>query len=121
MWNIALDQNSGPKIGQSSTSSNPNKGLVTIRSDSMDSIKYEIGYFSLGHFSKFVEPNSRRIQSNSYDNQLESVAFVNPDKSIIVVVSNRESGEKKVKIQWQLKSFEVSLSGLSASTFRFSS
>ena len=87
----------------------------------MDTVKYEMGYYSLGHFSKFVEPNSFRIQSNTYENQLESVAFLNPDKSIVVVVSNRESGQKRVKIQWQVKSFEVNLSGLSTSTFKFSS
>ena len=121
MWNIALDQNSAPKIGQSSTSNNPNRGLITIRSDTKDSVKYEIGYYSLGHFSKFVDPNAYRIQSNSFENQLESVAFINPDKSIIVIVSNRENGEKRVKFQWQLKSFEVSLSGLSTSTFKFKS
>jgi glucosylceramidase len=80
-----------------------------------------MGYFSLGHFSKFVEPNSYRIQSNTFENQLESVAFLNPDKSIVVIISNRESGQKRVKIQWNVKSFEVDLSGLSVSTFKFNS
>lgn len=80
-----------------------------------------MGYFSLGHFSKFVEPNSYCIQSNTFENQLESVAFLNPDQSIVVIISNRESGQKRVKIQWNVKSFEVDLSGLSVSTFKFNS
>ena len=80
-----------------------------------------MGYYSLGHFSKFVDPNSYRIQSNTFENQLESVAFLNPDKSIVVIVSNRETGQKRVKIQWNVKSFEADLGGLSTSTFKFNS
>jgi glucosylceramidase len=53
MWNIALDQNSSPKLA-GVDGSNSNRGLVTIRSDVNDTWSYEMGYYSLGHFSKFL-------------------------------------------------------------------
>ena len=97
-----------------------NKPLVTIRSDSMDTVVYENGYYTLGHFSKYVDPNAYRISSNTFNNDVENVAFLNPDNTISVIVSSRTTNNRIVRVQWKNKYFEAYLRGLSASTFKFS-
>lgn len=118
MWNVALDQNGGPSVLNDNT---VNRGLLKIRSDQIDSVTYEMGYYSLGHFSKFVDPNAYRISSNMFYNDIENVAFINPDKSIVVIVLSRTSSAKNVRIQWRNKWFEAFIPGYSASTFKFNS
>lgn len=98
-WNVALDQNSSPKLNGVDPNG-VNRGLITIRSDVNDDVKYESGYYSMGHFSKFVNPDAFVITSDSYQDYLESVAFINPDNTIVVVVSNRLKEPKNVKINW---------------------
>lgn len=118
MWNIALDQNSSPKLAGVDTS-NSNRGLVTIRSDVNDTWSYEMGFYSLGHFGKFVQPGAYRIQSTSFQDDVETVAFLNPDNTIVVVVSNRKTNLRKIKLRWNFKSFELDMPGSSAITFKF--
>ncbi len=117
MWNIALDEHSLPAlIG----SDNTNKPLLTIRSDQKDNVTFERGFFSLGHFSKFVNPNAYRINSNTFDNDIENVAFLNSDNTVVVIISSRTSETRLVKIKWKNQSFEVKIPPLSATTLKFS-
>ena len=118
MWNVALDQNGGPNVFNGGNV--VNRGLLTIRSDQMDSVDYEPGFYSLGHFSKFVDPNAFRISSNTFNNDIENVAFQNPDKSIVVVVSSQTNTAKNVRVQWKNKWFEALIPGFGAATFKFS-
>jgi glucosylceramidase len=119
MWNVALDQNGGPNVfnGQNTV----NRGLLTIRSDQMDSVTYEMGFYSLGHFSKFVDPNAVRINTNTFNNDMENVAFLNPDKSIVLCVSSQTSTSRTVRVQWRNKWFEAVVPGQGAATFKFPS
>jgi glucosylceramidase len=117
-WNVALDQNAGPKLVNVDTT-NTNRGLITIRSDIMDSISYETGYFSMGHSSRFVDPGSQRIDTNTFDDDVENVAYQNLDKTIVVVISNRTPTQRIIKIKWNFKSFQYNLPGLSAVTFKW--
>ena len=117
-WNIALDQNSSPKLQGVDTTAT-NRGLLTIRSDVNDSVTFEAGYYSIGHMSKFVEPGASRIGSNNSGGDVEAVAFQNPDKSIVLVLSNRVGAEREVKFRWAAKSAKVRLPPLSAATLKW--
>ena len=119
MWNVALDQNGGPNVFDGKNT--VNRGLLTIRSDQMDSVTYEMGFYSLGHFSKFVDPNAFRINTNTFYNDMENVAFLNPDKSIVLCVSSQTSTSRTVRVQWKNKWFEAVVPGNGAATFKFSS
>ncbi|MFA9380531.1 MAG: hypothetical protein ACERKO_05670, partial [Acetanaerobacterium sp.] len=61
-WNLALDQDGGPDYyydvnqGQDST----NRGLVTINTTT-GQWEYNVDYYTLGHISKFVDPDADRI------------------------------------------------------------
>ena len=117
-WNIALDQNSGPKLANVD-SDNSNRGFLTIRSDTMNSFSYETSYYSMGHSSKFVDPGAKRIESNSFENDIENVAYQNADNSKVLVISNRTPNQRNIKVRWNSKSFTYILPGKSAITFKW--
>ncbi len=118
MWNLALDENAEPsRLGRRPTA-DMNKGLLTIRSDRMDNVTFESGFFSLGHFSKFVDPNAYRINSTTMADEIESVAFQNPDSKIVLVVISRINEEKNVRINWASQSFQVKIPVKGAATFK---
>ena len=117
-WNVALDQRSAPKLANVDPFAT-NRALVTIRSDQTDSIKFEKGYYSMGHTTKFVDPGARRIESNWSKDDLENVAYQNPDNSIVIVMSNRRSSEKQVKIIWNNKSVSFNLPAHGAATIKW--
>ncbi|WP_281884628.1 RICIN domain-containing protein [Paenibacillus sp. YYML68] len=116
MWNIALDQNSGPALhGIDAT----NRGLLTIRSDTTDNVTYNPQYYGLGHSSKFVDPGAYRVNSNTFQDNMESVAYRNPDGSIALILSNRLTSAKTVKIQWGSQSFTYQVPAEGAITFKW--
>ena len=55
-------------------------------------LHYDYSYYYLGQFSKFLRKDAVRIASSVYSPDLESVAFLNPDGSRVLVVMNK--GEK---------------------------
>lgn len=109
-WNLALDQNGGPDyyydVNQHQDSTN--RGLITINTDT-NSWDYNVDYYTLGHVSKFVDPGAQRIDSTSLDNNIESVAFKNPDGSKILVLANLVNEAQEVKVQWGEQSFRYTL------------
>ncbi|MEA5628237.1 glycoside hydrolase family 30 beta sandwich domain-containing protein [Nostoc sp. UHCC 0251] len=119
-WNIALDQNAAPKLAGVDTS-NSNRGFLTIRSDSTDSVTKNTSYYSMGHTSKFVDPGAYRIESNSFPDDIEDVAYKNPDGSKVVVLSNRTPNQKSVKIQSGSESFTYTVPEKAAVTFKWRS
>lgn len=90
LWNLALDQNSGPKNGTCSNC----RGVVTIDdSVSPSNITLNVEYYVLGHLGKFVVPGAHRIGSNTFGaGSIEDVAFQNPDGSFVLLVLNSGSG-----------------------------
>jgi len=116
MWNVALNPNGGPVMtGSSST----NRGLITINDSTTDSVTYNCQYYGLGHSSKFVDPGAVRIESNTSEGQMENVAYKNPDGSKVVVLSNRQSSSKTVKIVWNNQAFTYTVPAEGAITFKW--
>ena len=109
-WNLALDQNGGPDyyydVNQHQDSTN--RGLITINTDT-NSWDYNVDYYTLGHISKFVDPGAQRIDSKSLDNNIETVAFKNPDGSKVLVLANLVNEAQEVKVQWGEQSFRYTL------------
>jgi len=67
------------------------------------------------HLSHFVKPGAKRLNtSGSFDNLL---AFVNPDKSVAVIVQNDSNEEKKVCIQLGDRMINPSLKPNTFNTF----
>jgi glucosylceramidase len=82
-WNIVLDQRGGPNhVGNFCDA----PVIVDTRTKE---VRYGPSFHYIAHFSRFVKPGARRIESAEGPAQIESVAFKNPDGSIVVVVLNR--------------------------------
>ncbi|MBK7939210.1 MAG: glycosyl hydrolase [Lewinellaceae bacterium] len=94
MWNLALDEKSGPTNGGCADC----RGLVPARSDG--SVDYTIDFYALGHFSRFVHKGARRVSSTDLSAQnMDNVAFVNPDGSKTLVAMNGNPAPKKVAVK----------------------
>ena len=81
-WNILLDEQGGPNhVG--------NFCFAPIHANTKtDELIYTPSYFYIGHFSKFIQPNAKRISSVASRSQLLTTSFQNPDNSLITVVMN---------------------------------
>lgn len=91
-WNLILDQQGGPNhVG--------NYCSAPIMADTATgTLHYQPSYYYLGHFSKFIRPGAQRIASSSTDDSLLSVAFINPDHTVAVVVLNLTDRPRSYKI-----------------------
>ncbi|MCL2599735.1 MAG: glucosylceramidase [Treponema sp.] len=98
-WNIALDMRGGPNhVG------NFCDAPVLVDTDS-GKVRYQSSFYYIGHFSRFVKPDARRIglAVDSYmtpatvdgrmGNMMEFCAFENADGSLAVVVMNRTEAD----------------------------
>jgi glucosylceramidase len=115
LWNLALDQNSGPKNGTCSNC----RGVVTI-DDSVSPAKvtFNVEYYILGHLGKFVVPGAHRIDSNTFGaGNLEDVAFQNPDGSIVLLVLNSASSAGAFTVSSNDQSFKYTLPAGAVATF----
>jgi glucosylceramidase len=110
-WSLALDENRGPHTGGCGTC-NP---LVTV-SEKNGAVTYDIEYYTLGQFSKFVQPGAVRVYSSNASGFV-SVAFKNPDRSKVLVVYNETRGPKSFQASWGTQNFTYSLPSLSGATF----
>ncbi len=81
-WNILLDETGGPNHVQ-------NFCFAPIHADTRSGeLIYTPTYYYIGHFSKFIRPDARRISTAASRSHLLSTSFVNTDGSVITVVMN---------------------------------
>jgi glucosylceramidase len=119
LWNLALNQNHEPFLGGCKTC----RAVVTIdNSVSPSRIMPTVDFTALGHASKFVAPGAFRIDSSTFEqDRLESVAFRNPDGSIVVIVLNGGTTAATFNLSWKGKYASYHLEPASVATFRWAS
>ena len=110
-WNLCGDQNKGPHAGGCGTCT----PLVTINSNTGQT-SYTIDFYTLGHFSKFILPGARRIQSSNASGVL-SAAFLNPDGTRVLIAFNDTSASNPFQVRWGSKAFSYTLPANSGATF----
>ena len=115
LWNLALDQNSGPTNGTCTNC----RGVVTIDdSVSPSQITFNVEYYVLGQLGKFVVPGAHRINSNTFGaSSIEDVAFQNPDGSIVLFVLNSAGSAGTFSVNFNGQSFNYTLPAGSVATF----
>jgi glucosylceramidase len=86
-WNILLDQNGGPNhVGTFC--------FAPIHADTTnDELIYTPMYYYIGHFSKFIRPNAKRILQTISDKTLLSTSFKNTDGTMATIVMNPSDKE----------------------------
>jgi glucosylceramidase len=119
LWNLALNQNHEPFLGGCKTC----RAVVTIDdSVSPSRIIPTVDFTALGHASKFVTPGAFRIDSSTFEqDRLESVAFRNPDGSIVLIVLNGRTTGATFNLSWKDKYASYHLEPAAVATFRWSS
>jgi glucosylceramidase len=119
LWNLALNQNHEPYLGGCKTC----RGVVTIDDAVTPSrVIPTVDFTALGHASKFVAPGAFRIDSTSFEQErLESVAFRNPDGSIVLMVLNGGNSAVTFNLNWKKMYASYRLDPAAVATFRWSS
>ena len=82
-------------------------------------LTYNLDYYTLGHISKFVSPGAYRIDSNTFEDDLETVAFRNVDGSKVLIVSNRTIKPKTFVVTISERTFEYTIDGEAVVTFKW--
>lgn len=91
-WNILLDETGGPNHVQ-------NFCFAPIHADTKTGeLIYTPSYYYIGHFSKFIRPEAKRISTACSRSQLLSTSFLNADGTIVTVVMNQSDMEIKYKL-----------------------
>ena len=86
-WNILLDERGGPNHVQ-------NFCFAPIHANTKTGeLIYTPTYYYIGHFSKFIRPGAKRIQSASSRSPLLTTSFKNKNGTVVVVVMN-QTGSK---------------------------
>ena len=81
-WNILLDEKGGPNhVG--------NWCFAPIHADTRTGeLIYTPSYYYIGHFSRFVRPNAKRVSVASSRSNLLATGFVNEDGRLATIVMN---------------------------------
>ncbi len=81
-WNIVLDQRGGPNhVG------NFCDAPVLVDTNTKE-VRYGPSFYYIAHFSRFVRPGAHRIASSGGPASVQSIAFQNPDGSLVTIVVN---------------------------------
>ena len=82
-WNILLDEKGGPNhVG--------NFCFAPIHADTnTGELIYTPSYYYIGHFSKFIRPEAKRVSTAVSRSSLLSTSFLNKDGKMVTVVMNQ--------------------------------
>lgn len=112
MWNLALDENHGPKLGGCPDC----RGVVTIDSRT-GAVTRNLEYYALAHASKFVRRDAQRIASSTVGDGIDNVAFRNADDgSLVLVLSNSAAAERVLSVRHAGRVLAVTLPRESVAT-----
>jgi glucosylceramidase len=108
-WNSILDESGKSMWGWKQNS------MITVNSKTKE-ITYNPEFYLLKHFSYFVQPGARKLKTSG--NNTELLAFINPDKSLIVIIENKDEEARIIKLQVGRKQLTVQLKPHSFNTFK---
>ena len=111
-WNLVLDERGGPNIGPFTCG-----GVVTLDSRTLQ-LSRSGQYWALAHYSKTVQRGAQVISTRSSLRGVEHVAFINPDGSHVLVLTN-QGKECEVDCRFEGRSLQTSLPADSVLTLRW--
>ena len=110
-WNLANNASFGPHTDGGCTTC---KGAITVNNSS--SYTENVGFYIVGHASKFVQPGSVRIESDM-PADLNNVAFRTPEGKKVLIVENDSDGSKLFNVEYNGEWFATSLEGGAVGTY----
>lgn len=91
-WNMVLDYKGGPNHKNNFCNS-----PVMINSEKTNYIR-NLSYYYIGHFSKYIKSEAKRIAYSKYTSDIEVTAFINSDNSIAIILLNRNNFNKEYNL-----------------------
>ncbi|XP_076257707.1 lysosomal acid glucosylceramidase-like [Rhynchophorus ferrugineus] len=91
-WNMALDPSGGPTFIDNFVDS-----PIIVNSTSGEFYKQPM-FYALGHFSKFVLPDSVRVTTEVSSSKIRTLAFNRPDDKTVLIISNDSDDDVEVDI-----------------------
>jgi glucosylceramidase len=116
LWNMALDENNGPVVPDFGRSTC--RGVVTVDQQT-HGLTYNVDFYTLAHFSDHLKKDAVRIDSTKAEGNFTSVAFMNPDQSISVVLYNIKSQDRDALIHLGEETLVVRMPAKSVATVSF--
>lgn len=104
-WNIALNMEGGPNhVGNFCDA-------PVLADTEKNEFYFQSSYFYIGHFSRFIKPDAKRIQmekrSEKVDENIECTAFKNADGSVALVIMNKS--EQEITYRFKIKNEQKSV------------
>ena len=100
-WNILLDENGGPNHVDNFCFSPIHGNTKT------GELIYTPSYYFIGHFSKFIGKNAKRISSVASQSYLITTSFLNQDGKAVTVVMNKTDKKLKYNLCIGTKATEI--------------
>lgn len=84
-WNLVVNHDGGPTLHK-----NPLDAPIVINTMSGrgEEAYIEPSYYFLGHFSKFVLPDSVRIDVKTSSSSVDAIGFIRPDDIVVIIFYN---------------------------------
>ena len=121
-WNAILNEGGGPWLvspTHEDPDGNAQESIVVIDRQS-HTVSYTGLYYYLAHFSKFVRPGARRIQTTASAPQgLRAISFRNADGSLVAELLNSNAEPVEVQLDWHDRSLSLPLPGNSITTLQW--
>lgn len=96
LWNLMLDDNKGP-FSPADGSCKTCFGAVDISSADYKTLSYRTHYYQIAHASQVIKPGAVRIGTSGFTaDDIEYLAFENPDGSIGVIIDNKTSADQNL-------------------------
>lgn len=109
-WNILLDETGGPNHVN-------NLCFAPVHADTQTGeLIFTPSYYYIGHFSKFIRPNAKRVSTASSRSHLLSTSFMNVDGSIATIVMNQSDDDIDYKMYIGTKAVSTSINAHSMQT-----
>ena len=112
LWNLALDDRAGPHSGGCGNC----RGVVTIDRRTR-AITRNDEYYVLAHASRFVHPGAFRVESSAGTDDVDNVAFVNPDGERVLYAVNGSDRPRTIEVVSADRRFRYTLAPKSLHTF----
>lgn len=111
-WNLLLDEKGGPNhVG------NFCAAPMMLAADG--GVEKRLSYYYIGHFSRYIDKGAVRVLNSTYTTDIETVSFLNPDGSRVVVLLNRTGEEKTAVLREAGTSASLKLAGHSIMTVKY--
>ena len=110
-WNMILDNQGGPNHKR-----NYCNAPIMLSKTNTGYIK-NLTYYYIGHFSKYINQNARKIGISKYSADIETTGFKNPDSSIVIILLNRNEFNKEFRLNLNGKIFHDNLDKHAILTF----